>query len=353
MADLYVLASIPDQGKTTTAILLEKKLKSEGKRVACLQMDKGKFDVSRYLISGCYHYTVPLEASQGKNNLERWLPEGYDAFIFEITFGISPVASAYIDLFNNINEVISNSYLNNWKYEVSQYMEKSWDQYWGAYQGNPQFDLMWHWDLIHARNVQPVLTKIPKPIDGPCTDLSRVLYHADLLAKDVITPKMQFYKDEKREVIAVGAFPAEYWDIFPGLIWYKFEYARFMKIIRNKKYDLAIIGACGTNSLKLSAPTTHGIIICYQPTVYLDIPRRVSKKPLKIDFPAMLSTIKNAPVGTPLSNDGAPYSGYNNRYWTYCWYNGDAPVWCDENIIFCNGWVLPQYLIRDGYLEVN
>ena len=37
MTDLYIPASIPDQGKTVTSILLEKKLRSEGKRVACLQ----------------------------------------------------------------------------------------------------------------------------------------------------------------------------------------------------------------------------------------------------------------------------------------------------------------------------
>ncbi|OPY35499.1 MAG: hypothetical protein A4E35_02324 [Methanoregula sp. PtaU1.Bin051] len=59
MADLYVFASIPDQGKTTTVLLLEKKLREEGKRVACLQNNKGKNDVHHYLFSNCHHYTIP------------------------------------------------------------------------------------------------------------------------------------------------------------------------------------------------------------------------------------------------------------------------------------------------------
>ncbi|MBN1432382.1 MAG: hypothetical protein JW931_06380, partial [Methanomicrobiaceae archaeon] len=52
---IYILASIPGQGKTTTALLLEKYFQERNLKVACLQMDKGQFDVNSYLENGCYH----------------------------------------------------------------------------------------------------------------------------------------------------------------------------------------------------------------------------------------------------------------------------------------------------------
>ena len=66
MSELYVLASIPDQGKTTTSVLLEKKLRESGYSVACLQTSKGQYDVHTYLSENCYHYSIPLEAARSK-----------------------------------------------------------------------------------------------------------------------------------------------------------------------------------------------------------------------------------------------------------------------------------------------
>jgi hypothetical protein len=34
-------------------------------------------------------------------------------------------------------------------------------------------------------------------------------------------------------------------------------------------------------------------------------------------------------------------------------YERPEAVWKTGNIVCCNGWVLPLYLIRDGYLEMN
>lgn len=45
MSKLYVLASVSGQGKTTTALLLEKYFRSQGLKVACLQTVKGQWDV--------------------------------------------------------------------------------------------------------------------------------------------------------------------------------------------------------------------------------------------------------------------------------------------------------------------
>lgn len=352
MSDLYVLASIPDQWKTTTAIALEKKLRSEGKRVACLQAIKGKYDVHRYLFENCYHYSIPLEASMNKERFEQWLPEGYDAFILEITYGIHVNAVAYIDLFSNINEVVSNELSGNWKLHVAEYMAAIWDQRWDTCD-KPKIDPMWYWDQIHARNITRILTKTTRIVDGPCVDIKQQLHHEHQFAKEQVIPRMKLPVDTKSTVIAVGSFPAEYWDIYPNLRWFRYDFAAFMESLRKKKYDLAVIGATGSDALKLVDRPNHGTIVCYQPTMYLDLPRRHAKNLLRTDFPTMFSRIKQGPVGTPLAEDGAPFSGYNNRYWIYQWYEGNEPVWRDGNVVFCNGWVLPQYLICDGYLEVN
>jgi ATP:corrinoid adenosyltransferase len=70
---IYVLSSLNNQGKTTTAILLENYFKSKGLKVACLQTMKGPYDVGIYLKNNCYHYTVPIEATKNKEALENWI----------------------------------------------------------------------------------------------------------------------------------------------------------------------------------------------------------------------------------------------------------------------------------------
>ncbi|MDO9323625.1 MAG: hypothetical protein Q7T80_01575 [Methanoregula sp.] len=348
MRDLYVLASIPDQGKTTTAIALEKKLRSEGKRVACLQLNKGKYDVHRYLSEGCFHYTIPLEATKGKEVFEQWVPEGYDAYIMEITFGYSPIGAAYITLFNHVNEVISFESRNDWKNIVDRYLKNNWEKH---YQEKSPFPMSL-WDLVHDRNIQRVITKTPNVIDGPCVDTQKILYHENELAVEPINPGMKLPKGNKK-VLAVGVFPAEYWDIFPSLQWFRFDYAGFMDDLRKKQYDLAIVGVCGTDALKLRDPPEHGTIICYQPSVYLDLQRYKSSKPLNSDFQIIYDTIKKQKPGTSLVENDTPLSAYNNRFWVYRWYTNPEILWKTGNTIFCNGWILPQYLIREGLLEVN
>ncbi|WP_292364574.1 MULTISPECIES: hypothetical protein [unclassified Methanoculleus] len=349
MADLYVLASIPDQGKTTAAILLEKQLRSEGKRVACLQTNKGQNDVHRYLFEDCYHYSVPLEAARSKSAFEQWVPAGYDAYIMEITFAYAPLRAVYVDLFENINEVISYDARENWKEYVSDFFKQLWSR--RRHGIGPSQDLMAFWDRVHDRNVQTILTKTPAVLDGPCVGTDKILYHADQIAAEPIEPEMELPKGSGK-VIAVGSFPAEYWDIFPSLTWFRFDYAAFMERLREEKYDIAIIGASGADKMKLQDRPDHGSLICYQPALYLDLERKRIREPLSGDYHTLFSTIKQQPPGTPLCPEGEPFCQFNNRFWVHQKYVSSEPVWRDGNTVFCNGWVLPQYLIRDGFLEV-
>ncbi|HAE41896.1 MAG TPA: hypothetical protein DCG34_03130 [Clostridiales bacterium] len=72
---IYVLASSCNQGKTTTALLLEKYFRSKGLRVACLQTIKGQYDVGTFLQHNCYQYTLPLEAAKSKKCLSNGFPK--------------------------------------------------------------------------------------------------------------------------------------------------------------------------------------------------------------------------------------------------------------------------------------
>jgi len=350
MADLYVLASIPDQGKTTTAILLEKTLKSEGKRVACLQQNKGKNDVHRYLFKDCFHYSIPLEATQGKPAFEQWVPRGYDAYILEITMPYSPFGAVYVDLFKNVNEIISYEAKDRWKEYVYSYYQRLWTKNRSGI--GPNQSLMELWEFTRNRYIQTVITKTPSILEGPCVDTEKHLHHEEELAVEKIQPKMSLPQSNKK-VIAVGAFPAEYWDIFPSLRWFKFNYAEFMDELRKKKHDIAIIGACGTDALKLQVPPRAYPVICYQPSVFLGMKKPNRATPFSGTYPELVRLIKSQPPGSSLVPDGEPYSGYNNRYWVNQEHQDVEPVWKTGNTLFCDGWVLPQYLIRDGFLEVN
>ncbi|MFA5254313.1 MAG: hypothetical protein WC367_06535 [Methanoregula sp.] len=349
MADLYVLASIPDQGKTTTAILLEKKLKSEGKRVACLQMNKDKMDVYRYLSEGCFHYTLPFEAARSRDTFERWVPMGYEAYILELSYGFSPVGIPFITLFDRVNEIISDELADNWQKTAEVRSQRSWGLH---FPGIPApKDIMLLWNLVHDRDTRHILTKTNKA-KGPSVDRDMILHNLEQFAIEEIQPQMKLPVGNKK-VIAVGIFPAEFWDIFPGLRWFGMDYAGFMNAARKNRYDLAVIGGCGTNQLKLRNYPNGVPTICYQPTVFLDLENRKITKPFSGTYQSVYDTIKTREPGTSFSPEGEPFSGYNNPYWVYRLYDKPEVVWKSGNITYCNGWVLPQYLLRDGFLEVD
>ena len=349
MAELYVLSSIPGQGKTTTALLLEKKWRDEGKTVACLQNNKGQNDVGLYLKNNCFHYTVPLEGTRERAVFEQWLPVGYDRYILEISMPYSPFGAAYVDIFDKVNEVVSFEVKDCWK----DYVKETYSQMWNMSRhgtGRVQ-DLMAFWDLIHDRKNQILLTKTPYVVEGPCVDRNFALHHIDELVFNSIQPRMKFPRGKKK-VIAFGAFPGEFWDIFPKLEWFWYNPCAFQRSLKKGDYDMAVIGRCSNSDLKFSVRPDDKEIICYQPTVYKDLKEIQLNNPLTVDYPTILSTIKCQKPGTSLCSPDEPYCGYNNRFWVRQKYSNTEPVWNEQDILFCDGWILPQYLIKEGLLEV-
>lgn len=342
MSKVYVLGSIVGQGKTTTAVALAEYFRNQGLKVANLQSMKGRFDAGHYMKNDCYHYTLPFEAVQSRESLANWLPKGYDVHIIEVTFAYGPVGAAYIDAFEQVNEIISTEHREDWEEYIHKYLL---DWY-------PCSNIWKFWDIFHARHVQPIITKTGGDIGIPCVDANHVIHHADQFAFEEIEPMMVLSRSKKK-AIAVGTFPAEFWDIYPDLRWYRYNYPGFSEAMNSDSYDIAVIGGCGDESLKLNLPATEKPVICYQPSVLSDrTPFEYRRRRKGIDYKAIFNTIRKMPVGTQLGPSDSFYSRYSNRFWVWQGYNGADVLEKEENVLFCNGWVLPQYLLREGLLEV-
>ena len=245
MSEVYVMASYCDQGKIALLLALERYYRAQGKKVACLQRIKGQSDVGLYLKEGCYQYSLPLEAVKSRSALERWLPRGFDVYIIGISTAYSPIGAAYLDLFSNYNEIIPYDWLGKWTECVSNLIR--------SYAPDP--DIITFWEEARNRNLQEknvleVVTGVPEPLDSPCLDEKRVLHLPEALVFDTFEPRMTL-PQSNRNAIAVGAFPGEFWDVFPALRWYGYDYVRFIQRLEEENYDLAIIGECSNRSLRL------------------------------------------------------------------------------------------------------
>lgn len=347
MSEVYVIASYCDQGKIALILALENYYRAQGKKVACLQRIKGQSDVGLYLKKGCYQYSLPLEAVKSRSALERWLPKGFDVYIVGISTAYSPIGAAYLDLFLSYNKIIPYDWFDNVIGCVQNCIQ--------SYSDDPEILLFWErarQKNLQEKKVQEAITGVAEPLDCyPCLDKNSVLHHPETLVYDTFEPKMSLPESNKK-VIAVGAFPGEFWDIFHDLMWYRYDYMQFVQRLEEESYDLAIIGECSNESLKLPSKPENKTVICYQPSVYSPFwqPENLFQSGKNIG--QIPKNIKERPVGTPLADNGFSYSAYQNRFWLFQRYPGTDIVRHEDNIIYCNGWVLPQYLMRDGLLEV-
>jgi hypothetical protein len=346
MAEVYVLASYCDQGKIATALALERYFKAQGKKVACLQKIKGQSDVGLYLKNGCFQYSLPLEAAKSRDALEHWLPKGFDVYIIGISTAYSPIGAAFLDLFTRYNEIIPDDWRNNWTEGISNLVK--------PYSKDPEILAFWE-DIRRKyhqeKKIQNVITNVSAPLDSPCMDKNSVLHHPEMVVSDTFEPMMTLPRSTKK-VIAVGAFPGEFWDIFPKLVWYDYDYNRFVQDLMEKKSDLAIVGECSNKNLKLPFKPKTKNVICYQPPVFLPGCQSDDRFQSGRNLQSVYTTIKEKPVGTPLQKNGFSYRDYCNRFWVFQTYSGPDIVRRDDNIVYCNGWVLPQHLIQDGLMEV-
>jgi hypothetical protein len=341
MAIVYGLASIWSQKKTSTALALEHQFKKQGLRTACLQPIMGQYNVGRYLKNGCYQYSLPLEAAKSRDAFEQWLPEGFDRYILDISMPYSPQGAVFLDLFDGYNEIIRDDKKDKWADHVYQFLKPF----------HEDSEVMTFWEESHKKKVREIVTEVSSPIDGPCVDKKSVIYHSDKFVFDTFEPRLTFPRSNKN-AIAFGAFPGEFWDIFPGLTWVGYDPCKFQQSLQKEKFDIAIIGQCINRDLKFNVKPKNTEIICYQPPVYLE-----GYESELIDNPCgnlrdIYTTVKEKPVGTPLAKNGSYYSLYNNRFWVYQEYSGPDILYREKNIMYCNGWVLPQYLMKEGLLEV-
>lgn len=122
-----------------------------------------------------------------------------------------------------------------------------------------------------------------------------------------------------------------------------------MQALRAGEYDLAVIGICSNEALKFRDRPGNRTVVCYQPSVYLDLKTR-KKISANRDFSAIFSTIWARSAGTSLDPADGAFSGYNSRLWVNAKHAVAEPLWQEGNVIFCDGWITPQVLLRERYL---
>lgn len=332
---IYVLASIPNAGKTTTAISMKNYFELQGMKVACLQsITKGYQDTGKYLKYTHDHFSIPIEATRSKEALEKWLPYGYDIFILEVSSAyVFPISAARISLFDNINELMPYDMSEDWDGNITK-----------KYKNLPFLD------VVRNRNVKPVITKSPEKMNCASVDSNFMIHNIDDFVYDEVEPKMVLSKSDKK-VISVGAIPAEFCNMYPNLKWYDYDYPGFYNAYKEEDYDFAIIGDCNNDEMRFSFRPDKPVI-CYKPSVYIDNLIRFPKASALTDKDDVFSLVTTANVGTHLGKDGCRYEAFNNKYWIKHEFMNLDTITTDNNIIFCNGWVLPQHLIQEGYMEV-
>ena len=136
-------------------------------------------------------------------------------------------------------------------------------------------DLTPMWNIVHNRNVQTLVTQSPSPVEGPYFDTAKTLHNIDKLAVESITPRMTLPKSDKK-VIAVGLFPAEFWDISSQSDVVQISLCRIHGGTSwEKSTILESSGTCAKMNLKLRNKPKNHPVVCYQPTVYMNRQNRV------------------------------------------------------------------------------
>ena len=305
-------------------------------------------DFKSYIKKNIYHYSIPLEAAASKAEFERWVPAGFDIYLMEIALGKSPADIAYLQFFENVNEVISSEHLGSWDDYILRYYEKNWIPEDGKSECRPS-DFR---DYFLDRNVQRVVIGAMEKLGSPFLDSGGYVHNTGALVYNEIDPKYTFPVSDKR-LITVGAFPDEYWDIFPHMRWYSSQYAKFMMRYRKESYDIAVIGDSLQDKLKFRDRPERNPVICYQPGVYDDVERKDPDLKVNTDFDSFIGDLNNIIRNKGTADADDSLSVYNHKFTTFRPIPDREPVWREGNILFCNGWILPQHLIAEGLLEVE
>lgn len=331
-----VIAGEMHSGKTTSCRAIADHYRTIGFNVAICQIDKGIDDVFQYQSTGNPHFVMPLCVAKGTAELEKWLPVGYDLFIFEWTYPDHPewvINNAYFEVFSpdQINQLfpfpITPANVNNCRYN-------------------------------------PMITQAPFIFsDYPGVTNQKTVFNPQLLEMVELTPKLNLPISEK-QVVGLGFFPGEFFNIFQNMVWCKQDLQAFDEALQSKN-DVILLGHTHSSYQKeiqarlelVDSSADH--IICYDPLLFnskLDPIRCDGANPSMEVIGEINRVLKNAPAGSSLpkieGQDRYYYNRFDNRYWVRTEYGGIPPICNFGNLTLCNGWVHPINLINEGYLCV-
>lgn len=337
MSTGIVIAGEWHAGKTTACQILADHYRDMGFAVANIQVSKGIDDVYQYQAGGYMHYTVPLEAAKGKDDLEKWLPVGYDYYILEWTYPHHPefaIATAYLDIFEQgeVNEIVP------------------WSDYFAGYRTS------------HAIAV----SRCNYPLwDVPGFSPNRQAYHPELLIQIDLNPQLQIPRSG-HAAMGLGYFPGEWFDVFPNFRWYQQDHARFFQDLHRNNPDQVILGHVHSSiipAIREAIPEISCSVLSYCPEMHSPADRLSPITCAGNLLPdagvtaAIRAHIRDAPVGSPFpappgNPDDYYYTRFDNLFWTRTEYRGVPVIRSDSNLTVCNGWVHPMYLIQGGYVCV-
>lgn len=299
-------------GKTTFCINLARQLRSQGYKVATIQRTKGYSDIGRYLLESPDHYQVPICAAESLAALSEWLPVSYDIAIFECGFAPS--------------ETIPE---NRWSFSGK------WQGLFGAENTN---ELIPHQETDRRNNTVStvVRTKVINPEPSAlCIDINRNLHNIERLTSIEIEGKLQYPVSLSKRVITYGIYPPEFRQIFPNLMWYRFDAPAFIDRYKHQdSYDLAIIGYTRREEelAELRTITRSHPVISFHPPVFIE---GLEKFPRGHTHPDL------------------------NAYYNNPWKSACMPVYpsldfitLGDNLITIQGVTSPKILLEVGVLEV-
>lgn len=232
--DLYVFAGECNVGKTSLVRALKTHFEEEGKKVCSFQRSKNYADLGR---QWGHHYIIPPVAFQNMDELEQWIPAGFDVGIFELAsyafLGNGGYTSTYLSLLpdSTINEVIT-----------------------------PDSEMP-------NRETNLVYSKVGVPVENACSFTTDFSVHGIEHLKSIsINGEYEPPKYEYKVLVA-GYVPPEYLRLFPNAVFT--TEARFFAEV--SEYDLGIVGYSskfiGTSQL---LPDDAKIFSLFPPAFYPD-----------------------------------------------------------------------------------
>lgn len=390
MAESIVIRGYHDTGKSTLARSLIKYFDDRGEKAILYQFEKTHHGLVPNRFYGVSYGMVP---NKTLNNFGEALIKGFDYYIFEIRMPItsSPTRSVAVDLFQNQYELSSNFYdiILSPKVEGQpprterdiahsriDYIDKRFHR---KEELEEYFFSLFNIPTKRICKTEPNVIKIRNkescvPFNPVYTwDRKERLVDAtpitDNLKTNPVTPRWE-PKKTGLKAAAVGGIHGE-WDFLFDITWFDMDLRGFYDAVKEKKYDLAIIGGFSNIDVSFRRLFTDIPIICYHPSLFSKIfnlrlcwnaylPPNGDATFCPICWKQVYDKLKYGkripvvPENSPCYRTQRCYAVLNNQYLAWSSFSVEGmndPIEMRENVLLLKYFIHPYYLVKDGWLD--